>query len=152
MRENMAKRAGKKAAVERAGDDAGADPDVREAAPAKKSRETSAKTSKPVGSGASKASSKSKSAPASRTKGRVKAPASKMTTGSGPKAGTDEGQSGARPSDTQETIEALRRELAAARARIVELEKRQAEVIDRIDWVLDALRSATGGGQRDLDD
>lgn len=37
--------------------------------------------------------------------------------------------------------EQLRRELAEARARIVELEKARKEALDRIDWALDSLHT-----------
>lgn len=37
----------------------------------------------------------------------------------------------------------LQRELTAARTRIAELERRQDVVVNRIDWILDTLRTAT---------
>ncbi|MEO0791530.1 MAG: hypothetical protein AAFY27_03200 [Pseudomonadota bacterium] len=73
--------------------------------------------------------------------GSGRAPAQKVKAQAAPAA-----TRGARPSEPEETIEMLRRELAAARARIIELEQRQSEVMDRIDWVLDALQSAVGAG------
>jgi hypothetical protein len=38
----------------------------------------------------------------------------------------------------------LKAELAAARARIGELEQKQAEIINRIDWVIDSLHNVAG--------
>ena len=35
----------------------------------------------------------------------------------------------------------LRAELATARARIAELEQKQAEIVNRIDWVIDSLHN-----------
>lgn len=35
----------------------------------------------------------------------------------------------------------LKSELAAARARIVELEQKNAEIVNRIDWVIDSLHN-----------
>ena len=35
----------------------------------------------------------------------------------------------------------LRVELATARARIAELEQKQAEIVNRIDWVIDSLHN-----------
>lgn len=42
--------------------------------------------------------------------------------------------------------DALREELAAAKARIVELEAAQTEAINRIDWVIDSLHTAMEDG------
>lgn len=39
----------------------------------------------------------------------------------------------------------LRTELGVVRARVVELESEHAEVANRIDWVVDSLRSAIEG-------
>lgn len=40
-----------------------------------------------------------------------------------------------------ETVARLQAELAAARARIAELEAKHAEIINRIDWVIDSLHN-----------
>lgn len=37
----------------------------------------------------------------------------------------------------------LKVELAAAHARIAELEQKQAEIVNRIDWVIDSLHNLT---------
>ncbi|MEM1306384.1 MAG: hypothetical protein AAGG99_02570, partial [Pseudomonadota bacterium] len=53
--------------------------------------------------------------------------------------------------DAAAIIDDLRRELQAAHARIADLETRQSEVLNRINWVLDALKTATettGRGRR----
>lgn len=44
--------------------------------------------------------------------------------------------------DTPE-VAGLKGELAAARARIAELEQKQADTINRIDWVIDSLHNLT---------
>ena len=38
-------------------------------------------------------------------------------------------------------VTGLKAELAAARARIAELEQKQADIINRIDWVIDSLHN-----------
>ncbi|MGF1651646.1 MAG: hypothetical protein ACFCUN_14480 [Hyphomicrobiaceae bacterium] len=43
--------------------------------------------------------------------------------------------------DLERLAEDLRRELEAAHMRIIELERQQTEVLNRIDWVLDTLKS-----------
>ncbi len=45
-----------------------------------------------------------------------------------------------RSADADE-VARLKNELAAAHARIAELEERQAEIVNRIDWVIDSLQS-----------
>ncbi len=40
-------------------------------------------------------------------------------------------------------VAGLKAELAAARARIAELEQKQADTINRIDWVIDSLHNLT---------
>ena len=40
-------------------------------------------------------------------------------------------------------VAGLKGELAAARARIAELEQKQADTINRIDWVIDSLHNLT---------
>ncbi len=46
--------------------------------------------------------------------------------------------------DLRRECDRLRTELESARAEIDELRKKQAKVLDRIDWVLDSLRSLPG--------
>ena len=40
-------------------------------------------------------------------------------------------------------VAGLKAELAAARARIAELEQKQADIVNRIDWVIDSLHNLT---------
>jgi hypothetical protein len=40
-------------------------------------------------------------------------------------------------------VAGLKAELATARARIAELEQKQADIINRIDWVIDSLHNLT---------
>lgn len=43
--------------------------------------------------------------------------------------------------DTAAEILRLEAELATARARVAELEQKHAEIVNRIDWVIDSLHS-----------
>lgn len=49
-------------------------------------------------------------------------------------------ETGSAPALAEENAR-LKGELAAARARIGELEQKQAEIINRIDWVIDSLHN-----------
>lgn len=69
-------------------------------------------------------------------------PAKARASASRTKAATARAVKSTRSSDRDTIIDDLRRELEAARHRIVELEQRQDDVLNRLEWVLDTLKSA----------
>jgi ubiquinone biosynthesis protein UbiJ len=59
---------------------------------------------------------------------------------------SEESRASAKPlsgAAAQAEIERLRSELAAANARIADLEQKHTDVINRIDWVIDSLHNLT---------
>ena len=65
----------------------------------------------------------------------------KSKRGEGTKGAAKAAPEAAGPSGTQAEITRLEAELAAARAQIAELEQKHAEIINRIDWVIDSLHN-----------
>ncbi len=80
------------------------------------------------------------SQPAARRVGAKRAMAERNTAKSKRSEGA---KSAAKASDTQLAAEnaRLHLELAAARSRILELEQKHAEIINRIDWAIDSLHN-----------
>ncbi|MEO1264719.1 MAG: hypothetical protein AAFV26_03325 [Pseudomonadota bacterium] len=69
--------------------------------------------------------------PAAKTKAPAKAKSAKRIGGRKTRTG-----------ETQQTVKALEAELAVAKARISDLEQRHADVLNRIEWVLDSLKTS----------
>ena len=97
---------------------------------------------------ARRAATKNVPAPAKRApatkKGRARAgkPAEEIDAAADPSASSSGRTQRPKSDGEPRAVEELRRELAAAHARIAELEQRQSEVLNRIDWILDSLHTA----------
>ena len=77
--------------------------------------------------------------PAAPSKQAQPAAASKHgPSGPAKQAATDSDAAG---TQLEQELRALKGELAAARARITELEQSRAQVVNRIDWIIDSLHN-----------